>query len=146
MISCATEASSEVKNARCGLILAFSETGAPLVEFSGNSLDMPVPARSVVPLRANDVGAEVLLVFDDGDPTRPIIVGVMQTLSPEQSAPQITVDGKSLLVSGEREIVLRCGNASITLTHTGKVLIRGAYVLSRSTGANHVKGASVQIN
>ena len=41
---------------------------------------------------------------------------------------------------------MRCGEASITLTRAGKVLIRGAYVLSRSSGANRIKGAAVEIN
>ena len=46
----------------------------------------------------------------------------------------------------DREIVLRCGEASITLTRAGKVLIRGTYILTRSSGANRVKGAAVEIN
>ena len=44
------------------------------------------------------------------------------------------------------QIVLRCGEASITLTRAGKVLIRGAYVLSRSSGTNRIQGGSVEIN
>ena len=32
------------------------------------------------------------------------------------------------------------------LTRAGKVLIQGAYLLSRSTGVNRIKGGSVQIN
>lgn len=46
----------------------------------------------------------------------------------------------------EQEIVLRCGDASITLTKAGKIVLRGAYVLSRSSGVNKIKGGSVQIN
>jgi hypothetical protein len=42
--------------------------------------------------------------------------------------------------------VLRCGKASITLTSAGKVLIRGTYVLSRSSGVNKIKGGSIQLN
>ncbi|MEW5071937.1 hypothetical protein AB1P14_09365, partial [Pseudomonas aeruginosa] len=38
------------------------------------------------------------------------------------------------------------GKASITLTRAGKVIIRGAYLSSRSTGVNRIKGGSVQIN
>jgi hypothetical protein len=49
-------------------------------------------------------------------------------------------------VSAEREIVLRCGDASITLTRAGKVIIKGRYVVSRSTGYNKIKGATVDIN
>ena len=46
----------------------------------------------------------------------------------------------------EREIVLRVGDASITLTRAGKIILRGTYVLSRSSGVNRIKGGSVQIN
>jgi hypothetical protein len=42
--------------------------------------------------------------------------------------------------------VLRCGEASITLTKAGKILIRGTYVLSRSSGVNMVKGATIHLN
>ena len=50
------------------------------------------------------------------------------------------------MLTAEREIVLKCGKASITLTRAGKVIIRGAYVLSRSSGVNRIVGGSVQIN
>jgi hypothetical protein len=46
----------------------------------------------------------------------------------------------------EREIVLRCGQASVTLTRAGKIILRGTYVLSRSSGVNRIAGGSVQIN
>jgi hypothetical protein len=50
------------------------------------------------------------------------------------------------VLTGDKEIVLRCGKASITLTRAGKIIIRGAYLLNRSSGVNKIKGASVQIN
>ena len=51
-----------------------------------------------------------------------------------------------MVLKAQQEIVLECGKASITLTRAGKVLIRGAYLLSRSSGVNRIKGGSVQIN
>jgi len=42
--------------------------------------------------------------------------------------------------------VLRCGDASITLTRAGKVVIQGNYILSRSSGYNKIKGAAIDIN
>ena len=67
--------------------------------------------------------------------------------SASQSKPvEVKLDGQQLVLSAEQEIVLRCGEASITLTRAGKVLIRGAYLLSRSSGVNRIKGGSVQIN
>ena len=58
----------------------------------------------------------------------------------------IDVDGERLVFTAKKEIVLRCGKASITLTRAGKILIRGAYLLSRSSGVNRIKGGSVKIN
>jgi hypothetical protein len=58
----------------------------------------------------------------------------------------VSGDGEHLELTAEREIVLRCGQASITLTRAGKVLIRGAYVLTRSSGVNRIQGGSVEIN
>jgi hypothetical protein len=58
----------------------------------------------------------------------------------------VETDGERLVFSAEKEIVLRCGESSITLTRAGKILIRGAYVLTRSSGVNRIQGGSVQIN
>jgi hypothetical protein len=66
--------------------------------------------------------------------------------SETQSPLEAEVDGERLVFTAKKEIVLRCGKASITLTRSGKVLIRGAYLLSRSSGVNRIKGGSVQIN
>lgn len=113
------------------------------VDFPGNSDDVPIAARSAVPVQQLGVGREVVLFFEDGDPARPLILGALQdTHSPVQAE----IDGERLVLSAKREIVLRCGEASITLTAAGKVLIRGNYLLSRSSGANRIKGAAVEIN
>jgi hypothetical protein len=58
----------------------------------------------------------------------------------------VAADGRRVELTAEQEIVLRCGEASLTLTRAGKVLIKGAYVCSKSTGQNNVKGATVHIN
>jgi hypothetical protein len=66
----------------------------------------------------------------------------------EQKPGQVEVDadGERMIVSAKEELVLRCGKASITLTKAGKVLIKGSYLLSRSSGVNRIKGGSVQLN
>lgn len=58
----------------------------------------------------------------------------------------VSIDGDAVVLAAEREIVLRCGKASLTLTREGHVVLRGEYVLSRATGVNRIKGGSVQIN
>lgn len=58
----------------------------------------------------------------------------------------VEVDGKRVKIDGKDEIVLRCGQASITLRRNGRVVIRGTYVETRSKGTNRIKGGSVLIN
>jgi hypothetical protein len=113
-----------------------------------------VPARTTVVLRRNQVGGTAVLVFENADPRRPIVVGVLQdgATQPEAAAPAVpapvtaSADDDRFVVTAEREIVLQCGEASITLTRAGKVLIKGSYILSRSSGYNKIKGAAVDIN
>jgi hypothetical protein len=107
-------------------------------------------ARSVIPITAADVGREVLVAFEGGETRSPYIIGLVWEPAqnpPIQSPPiEAKVDGEQVVIKGKKEIVLKCGKASITLTRAGKVLIRGAYVLSRSSGVNRIKGGSVQVN
>jgi hypothetical protein len=102
-----------------------------------------MPASSTIAVTAADVGREAVLMFEDGDTARPILLGLIESA---RKGKRVVIDGEQLTVTADREIVLRCGEASITLTRAGKVIIRGAYVVSRSSGANRIKGACVQIN
>lgn len=111
-----------------------------------------VAARATLALRQQMIGEEVVVLFDEGDARRPIIIGVVQsrsiptdTAAPDQQV-SIQADDDRFVVTAEREIVLRCGDASITLTRAGKVIIKGNYILSRSTGYNRIKGAAIDLN
>jgi hypothetical protein len=130
-----------------GTLTGFQESGSPLVDFPGNKAGGALAARSTVALSINQVGSEVVLTFDRGDLSKPIIMGCLLTkvLVPREALEIKTEEGQ-LLFSARREIALSCGSASITLTRAGKILIRGAYLLSQSSGVNRIKGGSVQIN
>lgn len=69
-----------------------------------------------------------------------------ERLSNNSSENSIYMDGKQLIMEGHEEIVLRCGEASITLSRNGKISIRGKYLLSRASGVNRILGGSVQVN
>lgn len=108
-------------------------------------------ARSTVAVRP---GNRVAVLYEGGDSRRPVVIGVLQDSQAQivsenpaaQSPVEVEADGRRITLSAENEIVLRCGHASITLTRAGKVIIRGKYLLSRSSGVNQIKGGSVQIN
>ena len=129
-----------------GVLLGFGAQGEPLVVFTGNPQDAAVPARATTALQAGDVGGEVALLFEGGDPARPVVIGRLLRPGPPVPAVEVMRDGQRVDIRAEQEIVLRCGKASITLTRAGKVLIRGAYISSRSSGANRIKGGSVHLN
>jgi hypothetical protein len=134
-----------------GTLTGFTEAGAPLVRLAQSDGASVTEARQTISLGPSDVGAEVVLVTDSGAPACPIILGRLRPPAPSAvpgsaNPVSVTIDGQQLVLSAAQEIVLRCGKASITLTRAGKVLIRGAYLLSRSSGVNRIKGGSVQIN
>ena len=134
-----------------GVLVGFDDAGLPLVVFPGNAGKEGRAARSTAVLSNDDVGREVALAFEAGSPEQPLIIGRIhrpEELRGHSEQPQVSsvIDGERVEFNADREIVLRCGKASITLTRAGKILIRGAYVLSRSSGANCIKGGSVHLN
>jgi hypothetical protein len=56
------------------------------------------------------------------------------------------VDGRRVRIVAKDEIVLECGNASITLRRNGRIIIKGTYVETCSEGTNRIKGGQVRIN
>ncbi len=128
-------------------VVRVSAVGGDAVWVASAAGAPPLPARSLVELTDDDVDAEVLVVHDGGDPQRPVIVGRLRATPGGARMPvAIEADGERVVVSAREQLVLQCGEASITLTRSGKVLIRGHYVQSRATGVNAVKGGSVELN
>lgn len=142
---------SSLSDVVIGVLLGIDDTGVPLVVFPGNESGVGVPARSTATLCADDIGCEVALLFENGDAAKPLVIGRVQnpqraTEQRKTATTEVEVDGERVEFNAKQEIVLKCGKASITLTKAGKVLIRGTYLLSRSSGANRIKGGSIQLN
>jgi hypothetical protein len=135
-----------------GTLIGFKDAGLiPLVLFPGQAGSAAVCAATVVDLQGNHIGRQVALMFENGNPRRPVIMGLLRAaqawpLTEQPATVGLEADGEHLVVSAREQLVLRCGKASITLTKAGKVLIQGAYVSNRSSGVMRVKGGSVQIN
>ena len=137
-----------------GVLCGFDETGEPLVDFPANASRDPVAAISTVPLGDTDKRREVILLFEDGDLARPVIVGIRQWPVAQRTAQDvkaqqpltIEADGERLIYTAQKEIVLRCGKASIQLLNDGSIRIRGTNVLSRASATHRIRGGNVQIN
>jgi hypothetical protein len=135
-----------------GTLVGFRNEGqTPLVLYPGQPGTAALGAASTIDLQGAHIGRQVALIFENSDPRRPMIVGLIRNphgwVLPEQPGQvEVDADGERLIVSARRQLVLRCGKAMITLTRAGKVLIQGTYVSSQSSGVMRVKGGSVQIN
>jgi Domain of unknown function (DUF6484) len=143
-----------------GHIFQITPEGKALVDYPGNLMG-PIKARSVVggPRTGDDnrhEGIPVLLLFEKGDPSLPIIVGIIHdTLYPTphegatvslERPDDIVVDGKKRVFDAEEEILLRCGKSSVSLRKDGKIVVKGTQIVSRASGTQKIKGASVKIN
>ena len=175
-----------------GSLTAIDAGGNPQVTFPQIADSHSLVAVSTVAVSHHHIGRQVALLFANGDPQKPIIIGLIHSplfdllenfsmlqnvevstsgvsdsdvpnsendltdtdpfdgnkVAPKSSAPleAIQVDGKRVVIEGQEEIVLSCGESSITLTKAGKILIRGKYLVSRSSGVNRILGGSVQVN
>jgi hypothetical protein len=138
-----------------GIVHSVTADAVAFVDYPGNK-DGPLQARVAGTPGAPNIGpgSSVVLLFEEDDSTRPVILApVHDRLISESRAPSLVDDLKAAIVDGRRvvlearqEIVLRCGKGSITLTANGKVVIKGTELVSRSSGANKIKGALVNIN
>ena len=128
-----------------GVLMGF-DGGRPLVVFSGNPKETALPARSLVELLPQAIGAEVALLFQEGDPGRPLIVGRIVEPARKSSAPQVVRDGERVTITGEERVELRCGKARIIMEKDGRITIRGTYVTSHASAANRIRGGSVNLN
>ena len=139
-----------------GMLSEPGENGRIMVYYPGIPGGEPLTAISTENLENQNQGTEVALGFVNGDPALPIILGSIhktgeqqQTVTSETTEEQnvdVHLDGEKLTLSAEKEIVLKCGKSSITLTKAGKIIVKGSYLSNHSTGVNRIKGGSVQIN
>lgn len=128
-----------------GVFLGFGEEG-PLVVFSGNPTETALPARSLAELTSDAIGSEVALLFENGDPHRPLIVG--RIVDPARKSPDahLVQDGETVKITADRRLELRCGKSVIIMEKDGHLTIRGKYVVSHASATNRIRGGSVNLN
>jgi hypothetical protein len=146
-------AGRRVRGAQVGRIVAVAPDGAFLVDYPATMTGaQPALLAASAPSAASEevIGRHVVLLFEDGRPERPIIVGWVAPGSSERAAApphrDIRVDGRRIVLAGDEEIQLRCGKASLTLTADGKVVVAGVNVVSHARATNRIRGAAVRVN
>jgi len=158
-----------------GYIKKVDQSGV-YVDYPHNCSGKHVLALATIPVEAKNIGREAALLFNGGDINKPVIIGIIHcemmdvlengsntqessgewldqnlpSCSTEAEAKEknldIIVDGKEHCIEAKEQMTLKCGKASITLSKDGKILLRGSYISSRSSGTHRILGGSVQIN
>ena len=140
-----------------GTLVAIDDDGVAMVDWPDNHRGA-IAARSLVRLDADAAPVPVLLLFVEGDPAQPVVLGPLhdRVFAPEVSDAEVkmssaasleaSVDGDRVLLNGKREVVLTAGKSSITLRRDGRIIVKGVEIVSRASRANKIKGATVNIN
>jgi Domain of unknown function (DUF6484) len=142
-----------------GVLHSLDGQGTARISLAALLGNATVHARSLVPLTAAHVGAQLAVGFEGGDTQRPIILGLMLaqaaapeaalTLTKDNAATQpleAVVDGQRVVLRAEYEIELRCGEAAIVLSADGHIQLRGTYITSHASATQRILGGSVNVN
>jgi hypothetical protein len=139
---------------RVGTLLGVERDGSVRVALSGHAeararvLSMVARAE----LQRAAAGRQVLVLCEENDPARPVIVGLLEDpaevlfslAAPEE--PASTEGGRDRVFRAEGSITLVCGEASLTLHADGRVVTRGVNVVSVASEQQRIQGAVVRIN
>lgn len=129
-------------------------SGKIMVKCAGSE---PKEARTLSSINKNELvrvsaeDREVIVVFTHEKPEEPVIIGIIENILEElvcmNEAPHETfVDGERVEIRAEKEIALTCGEASITINKSGKIVVRGTDIVSRASGLNKIKGSGIEFN
>jgi hypothetical protein len=140
---------------RLARLTGIAHDGRPLVSIAG---DTAIPASTLGAVTREQleqaVAAQrlVVVVFLDGRPDAPVLLSLdspSEPSAPEPSASrsvELELDGERRVIEATRELVLRCGDASITLRSDGTLTLRGRDVTSWARRRQRIRGGSVSIN
>lgn len=156
----AVASSERILGAVVGKVVGF-ENGEARVLYPGSG-PKPLPARSLAAYddaalkEAARAGAEAVLLFEDGNPAHPLLVGLLRSRTPlldtllvgplPQKEKVARVDGRRVLIEGEEEVSLKCGEATLTLRRDGVAILKGVNVVTQAKRVTKVRGGKVQIN
>ncbi|MCI0379992.1 MAG: hypothetical protein L0215_20615 [Gemmataceae bacterium] len=130
-----------------GMVVELLEEGEILVEVPGQP-----PLRLLCDFLRSADAAGLTLQPGDG-----VLVSLPRNLDEKgcvlgrigtyrRPEPQEPPETTQVVVQADKELVLKCGEGSITIRADGKVLIKGKDLVSHAQRSNRIKGGSVAIN
>jgi len=114
------------------------------------SIGLAISDGVLIPAARNQQRA--LVVRTSEEPPRLVLIGLVRervASAARDARPgelEVKVDGETLRLTAQHEIELKCGNASLVLRQSGRVILKGTHVVTSSRGPLKVKGATVEIN
>jgi hypothetical protein len=148
-----------------GKIIGFNQHGAIIVEPDDGGTAIPCYCirNALSPLPVYAIGDLVAFsAADDGsegyilgliepyitctEERRTVESGDSELIQLDKKNKRIVFKGKSIKIDADEDIVIVCGKSSLRMSKDGEVTVRGTKLLSRSSGSNKIKGASVMLN
>ncbi len=129
-----TEQSFKINGVVVGIITGLDEQNSPMVDFDCNVYKRPLSAASLVPIDKIHAGRKAALMFEQNRADKPVIMGLMHTR------------GQAEAITAEKELVIRCGKASIRLKENGDIVISGRELISRARKDNIIRGGTIHLN
>lgn len=139
-------ASESVESQPAGTGGVVFDNGNVFVDFEGKRLPVGkvyvIASSEPQPLR--DSAPDVAVIVKPSEETR-ALEHLLDTMLAELSHPNKRRQ-KTVTIGADEELTLRCGKSSITLTKSGKVIVKGTKIVSRSLGENKIRGAQISLN
>jgi hypothetical protein len=136
-----TDRDSQIGGVECRLL----EDGRLVVTRKGERLHV----SKVYVIASTDGGsgreADVALVVRPEQEASQV-QNLLDALFTQLTDPSPKARRKKVEIAADEELTLRCGKSSITLTKSGKVIVRGTKIVSRATGEHKIRGALVSLN
>jgi len=145
-------AAERIDGVELGRLVALGEDG-PKVTYPSCPTANGLVARCAAQLDDSHVGGRVALLFEGGDPGRPMVVGPIHNDQAEGEIEHPAITGLAITESDSR-IDIRCkkaigvsvGKATIIITPKGQIVVKGKHVLHHASAVNRIRGATVKIN
>ncbi len=145
-------AAKRIDGVELGRLVELSDQG-PRVTYPSCPTTNGLVARCAAQLTDAHVGGRVALLFENGDPALPMVVGPIhndQALDavdhPALKGLTIREDENRIEIQCHKAIGLNVGKSTIVITPAGRIIVRGRHVLNHASAVNRIRGATVKIN